>query len=231
MNEILNKPIKEVINQYPPVADILNEYNIGCVPCQVGTCLLKDVVNIHHLEETDERDMLTRILGVVYPDQVIVLPKKEQTVQAKKHKSFSPPLKTLVDEHIWIKRLLALIPTLLQKTDITSTEGQALILNCVDFIRNYADKFHHAKEEDILFKYFDPNMAVIQAMLHDHITGRNFVAAAVARLEEKDAKGVASNLEGYQSLLMEHIKREDEILYPWMDENLSMSQIGQLQNL
>ena len=46
MQEYLNKGIKEVIKQFPPVADILNEYDIGCVPCSVGTCLLKDIVQI-----------------------------------------------------------------------------------------------------------------------------------------------------------------------------------------
>ena len=29
-------------------------------------------------------------------------------------------------------------------------------------------------------------------------------------------------------LLKDHIKREDEILYPWLDKQLSMQQIGQM---
>jgi hemerythrin-like domain-containing protein len=29
-------------------------------------------------------------------------------------------------------------------------------------------------------------------------------------------------------VLAEHIKKEDEILYPWMDRNLSMRQVGEL---
>jgi len=33
---------------------------------------------------------------------------------------------------------------------------------------------------------------------------------------------------GYRELLTGHIKREDEVLYPWMDRNLSTSQIGRL---
>ncbi len=30
----------------------------------------------------------------------------------------------------------------------------------------------------------------------------------------------------YKELLEEHIKKEDEILYPWIDRNLTISQIG-----
>ena len=41
MEEYLNKNIKEVIDLFPAIGDILNEYDVGCVTCNVGTCLLK----------------------------------------------------------------------------------------------------------------------------------------------------------------------------------------------
>lgn len=229
MDELFNTPIKKVIDEHPAVADVLNDYNIGCVPCQVGSCLLKDIVGIHNLAEDDERELLTRILTIVYPRRDLVLPKMNRTVKQKGNASYSPPIKLLVEEHVWIKRLLTLVPAILETTDITTAKGKQLILDCVDFIRSYADKFHHAKEEDILFKLFDEKMDIIQVMLQDHVTGRNYIAAAVSALENKDAKGVADGLEGYRSLLVEHIKREDEVLYPWIDRNLSMKQVGELQ--
>jgi len=37
-------------------------------------------------------------------------------------------------------------------------------LDGVDFIRSYADKYHHAREEEILFKYFDEDMAILKVM-------------------------------------------------------------------
>ncbi|MEI6807958.1 MAG: hypothetical protein WCN95_04490, partial [bacterium] len=36
------------------------------------------------------------------------------------------------------------------------------------------------------------------------------------------------HLSAYRELLTEHIKKEDEILYPWLDRQLSDSQIGRL---
>jgi hypothetical protein len=61
MENHMEKGIKELIDQNPVIADILNEYEIGCGPCNVGTCLLKDIVEIHRLGEADEKELYDRI--------------------------------------------------------------------------------------------------------------------------------------------------------------------------
>ena len=58
MEKYLNAPIKEIITKFPRVGEILEEYNIGCVPCNVGSCLLKDIVEIHNLSEENEKALL-----------------------------------------------------------------------------------------------------------------------------------------------------------------------------
>jgi hemerythrin-like domain-containing protein len=35
-------------------------------------------------------------------------------------------------------------------------------------------------------------------------------------------------LAAYRELLSQHIKREDEIMLPWMDRQLSISQVGEM---
>jgi len=60
MEGYLNKGIKEVIDQYPEVEKILDEYGIGCGPCSVGVCLLKDIVDIHNLPAEQEQELLPR---------------------------------------------------------------------------------------------------------------------------------------------------------------------------
>ena len=45
----LNKEIKDIIDAFPDFESILEKYDIGCGPCSVGTCLLKDIVEIHRL--------------------------------------------------------------------------------------------------------------------------------------------------------------------------------------
>ena len=67
MEQYLNMAVKEVITRFPEVGKILEEYEIGCVPCGVGSCLLKDVVEIHNLPEKEEQGMMARIAGEIYP--------------------------------------------------------------------------------------------------------------------------------------------------------------------
>lgn len=53
-NDLGSKGIQDVITRYPGIGEILNRYDIGCVTCKVGICLLKDVVSIHGLSKEDE---------------------------------------------------------------------------------------------------------------------------------------------------------------------------------
>ncbi len=229
METYLDTPIKEVISKFPTVGHILEEYGIGCVPCSVGSCLLRDIIGIHHLSEEEEQDVMAKISRVVYPDREIKVPKLERKAETKsKEIKYSPPMKELVDEHVLIKRWIALIPQVLEQLDVELPEDRKVIEGGVDFIRSYADKFHHAKEEDILFKYFDENSDILKTMLDDHTKARNHVKALAEAVDKKDRKAIVEHLLAYRELLTEHIKKEDEILYPWMDRSLSVKQIGEL---
>lgn len=46
--------IQDVMTSHPEIGEILNRYEIGCVTCKVGICLLKDVVAIHGLSKENE---------------------------------------------------------------------------------------------------------------------------------------------------------------------------------
>jgi hemerythrin-like domain-containing protein len=229
MEDYINKGIKEIIEEFPEVEDVLNDYDIGCGPCNVGICLLKDIVAIHRLPEDQERQLMARIAAAVHPDQDIRIPRAEKKVGTPPEAlKYSPPMKKLVDEHILIKRWIALIPEVVENLDVESEEGRRLILDGIDMIRSYADKYHHAKEEEILFKYFDEEADIIKVMHADHAHGRSLVKEMLAALDKRDAKTIAANLMAYRELLTEHIRKEDEILYPWMDNQLSTRLVGEL---
>ena len=68
----------------------------------------------------------------------------------------------------------------------------------------------------------------LTGLYEDHTTGRGHVKAMLDALELKDAATLGEHLLAYRDLLTGHIKKEDEILYPWMDRNLSISQVGEL---
>lgn len=229
MEQYLNRGIKEIIQEFPETGRILDQFNIGCTACSVGTCLLKDIVEVHNLPYEEERALMLRIGRVMYPGVEVEVPRIERKTQPVSGEiKYSPPIKRLVDEHTVIKRLLALIPRLLEGLDVRRADDRQLVLDAVDFIRSYADQFHHAKEEEILFKEFGEDLEIIKSMHEEHRIGRGHVKAVIEAVERGDTASVREHLTAYGQLLSGHIKKEDEILYPWIDKNLSTAQVGEL---
>jgi hemerythrin-like domain-containing protein len=132
--------------------------------------------------------------------------------------------KILSDEH---KNIMKVIETLEQRCqDVVAGKEPdwRFFSSAVDFIKNYADKFHHAKEEDILFKEFCKSPEVhcnpVEQMLHEHNQGREYVRGIEQGIREKNKQMLVKNSRGYAQLLREHIFKEDNILYPMADEAL-----------
>lgn len=49
-----DQPINKTIERHPFIGEVLEKYDIGCVTCGVGICLVKDVVSIHALGDEIE---------------------------------------------------------------------------------------------------------------------------------------------------------------------------------
>jgi len=229
MTDVLGLYIKDVIRAYPPVGDVLGRSGIGCVACSVGSCLLRDVVGIHNLSGEQEQALYADIARIIFPGQTMDIPKTVRKAAPAGNRKLAPPLQDLVQEHANIKRVLAQLPTLgaTLRAGLTP-ELRLSVAQALDFIRQYADRFHHAKEEDILFTFFDAGSDILKVMCAEHEAGRQHVRSASAALEQGDAAGIAASLTAYAALLTEHIRKEDEILYPWMNSQLTDSQVGQL---
>jgi len=60
--EIGEAGINTVMEAHPEIGEILSRYEIGCVTCGVGICLVKDVVSIHALGEEIEKKIEQEIL-------------------------------------------------------------------------------------------------------------------------------------------------------------------------
>lgn len=101
----------------------------------------------------------------------------------------------------------------------------------VDFIRGYADAWHHAKEEQHLF----PALAAagmprdtgpVAVMLHEHAMGRTYVKQIAANLDAAEAgddEARATVLRftlAYAELLTNHIAKENGILFNMADQVL-----------
>ena len=133
------------------------------------------------------------------------------------------PTKLLTEEHGNILKVVEMLEEECNSLREKSIDRDFFV-KVIDFIRNYADKFHHAKEEDILFKEFckapDLHCNPVDQMLYEHDLGRNFVRGLEAGLNKNDKKQIIKNARGYISLIREHIFKEDNILYPMADEVL-----------
>ena len=72
-NDLGNREIKEVIEEHPKIGEILDNYEIGCIKCSIGTCYVKDVVAVHVLGDqgvelppalqVDQREMAEERFG------------------------------------------------------------------------------------------------------------------------------------------------------------------------
>ena len=222
--------VKPLIEAVPEVGTILERCGIGCVECAIGTCRLEDVVKVHALPSQDEAMMLFQVEKAIYPDRDVPRPEARPAPEPPRalEIAYSPPVQRLVDEHKWIKRLLALVPDIVSEMRASGEMDADLLLAAVDFIRGYADRFHHMKEEDILFDYTDREAQVVRVILEDHDHARAFVRAIVQATEDGDPAAACANLTDYRALLTEHITKEDEILYPHIDRALTTSQVGEI---
>jgi hemerythrin-like domain-containing protein len=131
----------------------------------------------------------------------------------------------MVDEHSLIVRMIALVEKNTELLDAGKFRNWQFYLDAVDFIRNYADRFHHAKEEDVLFVALVKNgmpekQSPIEAMHMEHDEGRAHVRtmeeAAQKALDGESGQAViiAEHAKGYAKLLRGHIEKENDILYP-----------------
>jgi len=138
----------------------------------------------------------------------------------------------LMNEHRLIERALdamgAWITTLGAGSD---PDDKAELARFVSFIQGFADAYHHGKEEDILFVAmgehgFPRNAGPVALMLHEHDLGRSLVRAldglarqsATWTKEDRDTLG--RNVREFSDLLRQHIRKEDQILYPMADARL-----------
>ena len=143
------------------------------------------------------------------------------------------------EEHREIKELLKILGRfcgqLERGEDASLDDGAAMI----DFLQAYADRFHHEKEERLVFPLLEKlgvprSGGPIEIMLEDHEQGRAHVRGMAEALEclragEKEAvRSFAEHARNYILLLTEHIKTEDEAIFDMAEMRLSPAQLEQL---
>jgi hemerythrin-like domain-containing protein len=132
----------------------------------------------------------------------------------------------LMIEHRLIERMIGLIKKRLKQIQEINQVDPLFIDTVVDFIRIYADRTHHGKEEDILFralakkKMSDQDKRIMDELLEEHVLGRKTTrelveANAQYRKGEKSALSViTAKLGMLGDFYPRHIEKEDKIFFP-----------------
>lgn len=112
-----------------------------------------------------------------------------------------------------------------------------LIEDSLRFFGYYADEFHHAKEEEVLFKWMVMNMPPLEfgpiaRMRTEHDLGRALVMRSAEYVEklkvgfdQKTYEELCEALVTFINLLRDHIAKEDNVLYA-MARNIDINVNG-----
>lgn len=142
-------------------------------------------------------------------------------------------IQEMINEHENVRRMIKVMRkycySVLNNKDIDYKDFYKII----DFIRNYTDGHHHAKEENILFKTMGEkipklaNNGPITGMLIEHDTARLYVKnleEAVGQYEKGNDEArldIIANAISYGDLLERHIEKENGVIYKFAENMLS----------
>ncbi len=131
------------------------------------------------------------------------------------------PRGPLMIEHRLIEEMIEIIKKEASKIKETKKVDTFFVDTAVDFIKIYADKTHHGKEEDILFrectkkKMTEEDTKVMNELIEEHKFGRKTVGELVTAKENymkgKDTLNVIlEKLDVLVDFYPKHIEKEDK---------------------
>lgn len=124
------------------------------------------------------------------------------------------PVGPLMIEHRLIERLIDLLSRHVKSASSPAMINLTLIEKGVDFLRTYADRCHHGKEEDILFAaladkpLYDEEKRILSELLEEHTIARSSVMALALAREQ----ALQGRVEAYHDIV--EIIGKITVLYP-----------------
>jgi hemerythrin-like domain-containing protein len=143
------------------------------------------------------------------------------------------PIQDLINEHEAVKLTLRILDKICVNIEQTHKISNPEHLNqLIEFFTVFVDKCHHGKEEELLFPALEAigvprERGPIGVMLAEHQQGRDYIQKmkeAISQYHEGDQNAAArlvENARGYITLLLEHIEKENNVLFPIGDNRLS----------
>jgi hemerythrin-like domain-containing protein len=143
------------------------------------------------------------------------------------------PTEELMQEHSAITSMLQILERRCSLLDAGKDVPATDIQKMMEFFKVFADGCHHAKEELHLFPALEQagvprEHGPIGVMLGEHDLGRKYVRGmgeAFERYmvgEKNQARMFSQNARSYINLLVAHIEKENQVLFPLADRVLSI---------
>ncbi|MDD1778246.1 MAG: hemerythrin domain-containing protein [Candidatus Helarchaeota archaeon] len=132
------------------------------------------------------------------------------------------PIGPLMIEHRLIDRMIALMKREIDRIERENKNNFDFIDSAVDFIRKYADRCHHGKEEDILFRELKKkdmeidHKRMMEELIADHKWARETTAKLVAAKikivqdSQQDKKPLIDYMKQLVEFYPKHIEKEDK---------------------
>ena len=133
----------------------------------------------------------------------------------------------LVQEYRVIESVLLCLEKLIEQAEQRQHMDKTSARDIIQFLREFADACHHGKEEDVLFVFSDSKTGghgPVEIIKEEHREGRGYVSGMDRNCEKAgagEAKAIESFCENGRDLinmLRNHILREDEAIFPMIDE-------------
>lgn len=141
-------------------------------------------------------------------------------------------------EHRLIERMLEMVRK--EVCSITQRKQTDVVFldHAVDFIKTYADRTHHGKEEDILFRDLEKrplspeHRKMMQDLVDEHKFARGIVAELVAARQRymagdaQAAEVIKMKLQTLADFYPVHIAKEDKKFFPATERYYSQSELA-----
>lgn len=141
----------------------------------------------------------------------------------------------LIHEHKAILHALNILESMSERIENNGDADNSDINSFVEFLKEFADKCHHGKEEDFLFPALEKagikkEGGPVGAMLSEHTQGRNYIRQMQNSIlnYQVDRLLFIQASRDYIKLMRSHIHKENTVLFPLIDIKLSVSEQNDL---
>jgi len=146
------------------------------------------------------------------------------------------PTAILMNEHRNIEKGLAALEAMAEAFEAEERIDPSPAAEAIEFLRTYADRLHHGKEEANLFPAMEARglpseVGPTAVMREEHREGRALIQDMADALSGSDAAAFVTAARGYVGLLRSHIAKEDEIVFPMADRLLPAAEQDSLRSI